>query len=307
MITVRHYRHAADYDRVGRFLVRTYRIGGGHVNWVQPRWEYMHYHPLIRQVDLDTIGIWETRGAIVGVVHPEHDMGTAYFEIDPEYGELKAEMLRYAEAHLGTEKDGVRRLRVFVNDDDHELQRLASEMGYVKAGGCEPMSHLSIPDPFPEIPLPTRFQLKSLAEENDLRKVDRVLWRGFNHGDEPPEDGIGDREFMQSAPNFRKDLNVVVEAPDGQFVSYCGMWLEPVHALAYVEPVATDPDYRRMGLGRAAVLEGVRRCGGEGARVACVGSAQPFYRSMGFRRVYNRSAWQRQWRAQGRGPNHPAG
>lgn len=55
---------------------------------------------------------------------------------------------------------------------------------------------------------------------------------------------------MQSAPSFRKDLNVVVEAPDGSFVAYCGMWLEPVHAIAYVEPVATDPDYRRMGLGR---------------------------------------------------------
>jgi hypothetical protein len=48
---------------------------------------------------------------------------------------------------------------------------------------------------------------------------------------------------MQSAPNYRKDLNVVVEAPDGNFVSYCGVWYEPENALAYVEPVATDPDY----------------------------------------------------------------
>ena len=100
---------------------------------------------------------------------------------------------------------------------------------------------------------------------------------------------------MQSAPNFRKDLNIVVEAPDGSFVSYCGIWYEPVHACAYVEPVATDPDYRRMGLGRAAVLEGVRRRSATGAGVACVGSAEPLYLSLGLRQVYNRSVWQRQW------------
>ncbi|MEA3375466.1 MAG: GNAT family N-acetyltransferase [Chloroflexota bacterium] len=161
------------------------------------------------------------------------------------------------------------------------------------------MSHLPIPHPFPPIPLPAGFRLKTLAEDNDLHKVDRVLWRGFGHGDEPPEDGIRDREFMQSAPSFREDLNVVVEAPDGSLVAYCGMWLEPLHAIAYVEPVATDPDYRRMGLGRAAVLEGLRRSGAMGARTACVGSAMPFYRSLGFQELYNRSAWE--WR--GRQPS----
>jgi predicted N-acetyltransferase YhbS len=292
---IRHYDHASDYERVGRFLVNTYRTSGGHINWVQPRWEYMHYHPLVKGVDLNSIGVWEAGGKIVGVVHPEHSMGTAYFEIDPAYGDLKEAMLRYAEEFLSTLSDGVRQLRVYINDQDDDFQSAASEMGYVKGDECEPMSHFVIPDPFPPVSLPAGFRLKSLDEENDLSKVDRVLWRGFNHGDEPPKDGIKKREFMQSAPNFRKDLNIVVEAPDGNFVSYCGMWYEPVNAIAYVEPVATDPDYRRMGLGGAAVLEGVRRCGEMGATVACVGTAKPFYLSLGFRQVYNRSVWQREW------------
>lgn len=101
---------------------------------------------------------------------------------------------------------------------------------------------------------------------------------------------------MQSAPNYRKDLNIVVEAPDGSFVSYCGMWREPVHSLAYVEPVATDPAYRRMGLGRAAVMEGIRRGGESGARTACVGSVKPFYLALGFRPAYGSSVWRREWR-----------
>ena len=293
--TVRRYNHVSDYERISQFLVRTYRTTGEHINWLQPRWEYMHYHPLIRGVDLSSIGVWEAHGEIVGVVHPEHRMGTAYFEIDPGYGVLKGEMLRYAEEYVGTSRDGVWRLRVHINDEDDVFQRVALEMGYMRGDGCESMSHFLIPAPFPAAPLPPGFRLKSLTEDNDLRKVDRVLWRGFDHGDEPRDDGIEDRAFMQSAPNYRKDLNIVVEAPDGNFVSYCGMWYEPMHSVAYVEPVATDPDYRRMGLGRAAVWEGVRRCGEMGATVAYVGSTKPFYLSLGFRLAYSSPLWERRW------------
>ena len=293
--TLTHYDLTADYERVGRFLVRTYGTTSGHINWVQPRWEYMHHHPYVRRVELNSIGVWRADGRIVGVVHPEHEMGTAYFEFDPEYDSLRGEMLQYAEEHLSTLSGAVRRLRVYVNDQDDVFQSLASDMEYTKGVDCEPMSHFVISDPFPPISLPAGFRLMSLSEDNDLRQVDRVLWRGFNHGDEPPADGIRDREFMQSAPNYRKDLNIVVVAPSGDFVSYCGMWYEPVHAIAYVEPVATDPDYRRMGLGRAAVLEGVRRCGAMGAGMACVGTAKPFYLSMGFQVVFNRTIWKREW------------
>ena len=88
--TVRPYNHTADYEKINRFLVRTYRTTGGHINWLQPRWEYMHYHPHIRGVDLNSIGVWVAHGEIVGVVHPELRMGTAYFEIDPEYEALRA-------------------------------------------------------------------------------------------------------------------------------------------------------------------------------------------------------------------------
>ena len=232
----------------------------------------------------------------------EHFMGTAYFQIDPSYAVLRRDMLAYAEEHLCLVKDGCKALRIYINDWDNEFQDMAAEMGYrkqeqdrAKHTGFEAMSHFVISDPFPEISLPDGFRLKSLAEDNDMRKLTRVLYRGFDHGGEPPDDGIEERRFMQSAPNYRKHLNIVVEAPDGNFVSYCGMWYEPVHRIACVEPVCTDADYRRMGLASAAVLEGIRRCGEQGATVAYVEAIRPLYLSIGFRQVYNRSAWRREW------------
>ena len=87
--TARCYRQDADFETIGQFLVRTYSTSGNHINWLQPRWEYMHYHPLIEGVDLNCVGVWEAKGEIVGVVHPEHDTGVVYFQMDPHYTALK--------------------------------------------------------------------------------------------------------------------------------------------------------------------------------------------------------------------------
>lgn len=69
------------------------------------------------------------------------------------------------------------------------------------------------------------------------------------------------------------------------------MFYEPNGRFGYVEPVATDPRYRRLGLGKAAVLEGIRRCGALGAAVAYVGSDQRFYQAIGFKKVYTSECW----------------
>lgn len=148
-----------------------------------------------------------------------------------------------------------------------------------------------IPNPFPPIPLCDGFRLQSVADENDLVKLDRVLWRGFDHPGEPPADGPEGRKKMQSGPHFRQDLAIVVRAPNGDFVAFAGLWFEPVNRFGYVEPVATDLDYRRRGLGTAAVLEGIRRCGALGASVAYVGTDKPFYLAMGFRKLFTQRCW----------------
>lgn len=49
-ITVRSYEKPRDYEKIGQFLIDTYRPGTRHENWLQPRWEYMHYHPLLEEL-----------------------------------------------------------------------------------------------------------------------------------------------------------------------------------------------------------------------------------------------------------------
>lgn len=291
---IRSYRHEDDYDRVGEFLIQHYKPGDNLLLWVQPRWEYMHYHPFIKETDRRKIGLAEMDGQIVGVVHYESNEGWIYFQVDPANDQVKVPLFDYAEATFGSfnQKRGQDILAIFINEADQILESLAAERGFAKQPEIkEVMSRYLLDEPIPQVELPPGFHLQSLAEENDLRKINQVLWRGFNHPGPPPEEEIPGRKEVQAAPNFQKEMNFVAVAPNGDYAAYCGIWYVPQNKLAYVEPVATDPTYRRMGLGTAVVLEGLRRSVPLGAEVAWVGSDLRFYLAMGFEPMFQCTAW----------------
>lgn len=292
---IRPYIHDQDFDRVSQFLIDIYQPGDLLANWLQSRWEYMHYHTFILDLDRTKIGIAEARGEVVGVVHFEGAQHEVFFQVHPEFESIRFDLLTYAEEInvRGISKSTGRMIRaVYVNDFDLELSQYVEQQGYEKWSDFTQFdSSMSLKNCLPDISLPEGFYFQSLADENDLHKINRVLWRGFDHPGPPPEDEIPGREFGQQAPNFRKDLVTVVVAPDGNYVSYCGMWHLMQNKVAHVEPVATDPDFRRMGLGRAAVLESVRKAAEEGAETAWVGSGQPFYLAIGFEKKSSATPW----------------
>lgn len=294
-ITSRAYDREKDYEKVSDFLVRTYNDNKTFQNWLQPRWEYMHYHSYFYDPDIkkvhDKIRIWEDDGKMVGVAHFELSLVDCFIEIDSKYSHLIDEMVEYAEGNLSGQFEGKNLLSIYVNEFDEEFKEILKSRGFKNEEKYnEYMSMYEIRDSVLRIALPEGFKLQNLEDENDLNKVDRVLWKGFNHEGEPDGD-ISGRKLMQSAPNFRKDLNIVVVEPEGNYVSYCGMWYDNVNKIAYVEPVATDPDYRKMGLGKAAVLEGIRRCKALGATKVYVVSNKQFYLNIGFEIAYKMEAW----------------
>ncbi len=69
------------------------------------------------------------------------------------------------------------------------------------------------------------------------------------------------------------------------------MWYDSEAGFAVIEPVATDPQYRKMGLGKAAVLEGIKRVAVLGAKKVLVGSSQQFYYSIGMRPYRTATKW----------------
>ncbi|WP_050669257.1 GNAT family N-acetyltransferase [Luteipulveratus halotolerans] len=59
-------------------------------------------------------------------------------------------------------------------------------------------------------------------------------------------------ERVTATSLYRRDLDLVVEAPDGQLVASALGWFDPMSRSGLIEPVGTDPSYAVRGLGRAA-------------------------------------------------------
>lgn len=179
------------------------------------------------------------------------EVGRYFLLVLEERRGLLVEMLQYSLDQFSKDETFL----LLIHDADRELQDLAGNRGFVPTQDRERDSYLEIHPDALGYRLPDSFSVRSMKDDYGL------------------------------------DLKIAVVAPNGDFASYCGMWQDADSGYALVEPVATVPEYRRMGLGRAAVLEGVRRCGLRGARTAVVGSSQQFYYDIGFRPFGNATWW----------------
>lgn len=97
---------------------------------------------------------------------------------------------------------------------------------------------------------------------------------------------------------YTPGLDLVATAPGGDVVGFCVAWITPPldalagRRIAQVEPLGVLPDYQRMGLGRALLLESLRRAKELGAQRIEVNAESdndasgPAYETVGFRPMY---------------------
>ncbi len=293
-VQFRNYTNEAgiteDYYKVREFFIKL-----GYAPFTYVRWDWMITHSYLNKSAIGRIGLWEDNAAIVGIAAFDCQPGEAFCLNLPGYDELKKTMLHYSEDAL-SEND---KFGIIIHDRDLEYQELAAGCGYIATTNQESDARFNIETTPLTYQLPEGFRITSMKDTPDLYQYRRVLWKGFNHElngegqfsfSEEEEKGAQKEMFR---PNVDLELKVAVVAPDGNFVSYCGMWYDPEAGYAVVEPVATDPDYRKMGLGKAAVLEGLRRVGLRGAKTAYVGSSQQFYYNIGFRPYTTSTVWRK--------------
>lgn len=276
-------------------LVRAFFIKLGYAEFTYARWDWMATHSYLDKSALGKIGIWQDGTEIAGVATYDCLLGMAFCLALPEYGYLKNDMLLYAQDNLS--KDG--EFEVVIADTDLEFQDIAAGLGFIATEQKEYDAVFYLDKTSTSYDLPDGFHITTIKDTYDLYQYKRVLWKGFNH----QLNGEGEFQFSKEKeqavkeemirPNVDLSLKIAVVAPDRNFTAYCGMWYDPAAGFAVIEPVATDPDYRRMGLGKAAVLEGIRRVGELGAKKALVGSSQQFYYSIGLRPFATATKWRK--------------
>ncbi len=276
-------------------IVRELLIAVGYCEFTYARWDWATTHPCLQVGEIARMGLWTESGRAVGATLFDCAPGESFLVCLPGYEFLRGEMLGYARKNLRGADGG---FRVVIPETNRAYQALAAAAGLTPTPDAERDAALFVGQTKLDYALPAGYRITDMAEVYDMYQYGRVLWKGFNHEkngegtyDEVAHVSWCDRDAEMKRENVDLSLKIAAVAPDGNFCAYCGMWYEPRAGFAVVEPVATDPDHRRMGLGRAVVLEGIRRTAARGARRAIVGSNQQFYYSIGMRPYATNTIW----------------
>jgi predicted N-acetyltransferase YhbS len=289
-----------DFIRVRDFLSRTYRDGSVNGNWFIDRWNFCRYFSQAMNHTFDiwpeTVGLWEDgNGSILALVNSEgENHGEVFFQMEdiPFSDDMLAEMLDFSEKHLSVKEETGRFIYLRVGQGEQSLKRIMAGRGYSLLDWKETNLVLDLSPPF-DYSLPEGFKIVDSSDVSDWHK-------GFAHGrafgyykESGPDNGDGEAAWtlLRQAPDYNKDLDLAVLDEKGFIASFACLWFDEKNKIGILEPVGTIPEYRRTGLGKAVIYEGIRRIQQYGARKLYVGSDQVFYKAIGFTPYSEKEIW----------------
>lgn len=299
---------------LARSFLRNVLALNGHLerSWHVARLDYALWHGCLNcaRVSLDKLSILcQSKDEIVALLVAEGGYGDVHISVHPANRTLEHEraFLNVAEDRLASriEEHG-RRLVVWVPEVDGLRREAVRERGYRLLPGAEHQWRCDLGSEAPDCSPPPGYTIRSLGDGLELLERCYASGLGFHDGDiqiavENRVDPTWYRN-IQSAPLYRRDLDLVACAADGSIAAFCTCWFDDVTRTAYIEPVATVPAHQRRGLGRALLMEGLRRLRHVGARRAFVGghshAANALYRSVMGEEHEVYEPWVREWRVE---------
>jgi GNAT superfamily N-acetyltransferase len=267
--TMRSYQTEDDFWRIRNFLREVFLLNdrlehSWHVSRLDYwRWHYIKTCNVCESVEKG-MALWETSDRRIIAVLNHLGNSELRLHVHPQFrsAEIENEMLAYAEENFYTEiKDGGRFIYVPIFADDIQRQETAAQRVYKKIPGWGHHYRRDLIGPIPDTPIPAGYTIRSMGtlEEHPARSW--ASWRAF-HNDEPDENYDGDYSWyqnLQSAPLYRRDLDVVAAAPDGSIAAFCTCFFDDYTRSAVTVLVGTAVEHWRRGLGKAVITEGMRR------------------------------------------------
>jgi ribosomal protein S18 acetylase RimI-like enzyme len=235
-------------------------------SWSVPRLDYWRWH-FIQTCEFDPMEqvtfLWESaEGQLAAVLHPI-EKGEAYLHIHPRFrsAELENEMFACAEQHLyGTYPSGEHKHFALADEDDPLRAEVLEARGYTYRDRPVYRWRRDLDGPLPDAKIATGYTIRSMGDAREYQARAWASWRAF-HPDEADEgfDGGDWYANLQSAPLYRRDLDIVAEAPNGEIAAFSTIFYDDAARSAVCVMVGTAPEHQRRGLGKAVIAEGLRR------------------------------------------------
>jgi ribosomal protein S18 acetylase RimI-like enzyme len=233
----------------------------------------------------DFVRLWEDGDGVAALAIFEPPLNFA-FDIHPRLGfdvALAGDVVAWAQERRreapGAEGDvpvayqmlGRSTLSTEAGESDVARIRFLRAHGYERVERHSVRYIRTLEDPIAPVTLPAgmRFRHTRDADIEARAELHREAWSVWG----PSSFSASRFRRLRAQPVYDETLDVVVEDGDGRLQSYCIAWLNTAAGVGHFEPVGTRPSATAKGLGRAVVMEGLRRLRERGATTALIGTA----------------------------------
>jgi ribosomal protein S18 acetylase RimI-like enzyme len=265
-------------------------------------WHYAHvgelaFNYLMVAIHLNPqkhIRLWHDNEKLAGYAILGEDPAFDW-QVLPEYewSGIETEALMWAEALVNElrgcdEKQWGGNLISGSRQDDAKRIVFLEQHGFQYCGDFAEINMLcSLEEPIPESQLLDGYQVRGVSETGEITNrasAHREVWHPWSVGNVSDDDYV---RFMQ-LPGYHRDLDIVTVAPNGAIAAYVNGWIGPVNHIGDFGHVGTLEAYRRQGLTRTALLEGLNRMKAYGMNRVCISTgvsnvpAKRLYETIGF-------------------------
>lgn len=302
LVTHQPYAGDADYQRIRTFLQSTFALNGpcppitiGDLDF----WRFQQPDPA---GSIQSCGLWcGSSATVLGFAWPglEPDAtGIIDLSVHPHSTELLQPMLLWSEAWLRQAMPAATAsldLTTSALEHGAALAAVLTAQGWARTERYHQYWAHSLDSPVPAGQLPAGYTIRHVEGKDDSAPL-----AALNNLAQPgPDLTPAAYRAIMDAPTYRRELNLIVCAPDATFAAFCILWYDDANRAGLFEPVGCHPAHRRKGLATAMMREGLRRLQQRGASQALVGTsgrnqaANALYESLGFRAAGRKWYWQK--------------
>ncbi|UCE13994.1 MAG: GNAT family N-acetyltransferase [Candidatus Heimdallarchaeota archaeon] len=301
MIGRHSFNWERDFENVQIFLgevLENFSI----LNWIPSRLENIRFGPCGSEYSSDDVKglrIWAIESKIVALAITERIGLDYYIQTHPKFKFLEKDIVLWIEkqGRENKQKKPKQIINIFALENDEERITLLKTLEYQNLGLWEYNRKRSLTLPVPDYKLPNGYTIRSIRVEEDYRQLKEVLTSVFPHCSAMTEQRF---RLFATASFYNQDLDLVVVAPDGvTFTAFCTIRMDPLSRIAELEPVGTHPNYRRLGLAKAVICEGLQRLMKYHPSMICISgaattdAANELYDSLGFNEKFEVHKWQK--------------
>ncbi len=294
-ISSRVFEYNKDLKSAQAFLVSLYELTKIPQSWFPDRLEN---NP--KEID-QNVYLWEeidnnSKVTIIAMTTLDGPHNYSLF-VHPNHYDLENEILDTIEAHaIETKKNenAKYKVNILVTEGFKHREELLTKKGYKNKGHHSDIRLRRIDTPIANYQLPNGFHIRAISNTSDYDKIAKAIRVVFGHGEWFTGKLL---QEMTESTYYNKDLDLIVETNNGDLAAFCTFRMDPVSKITQLEPMGTHPRYRKLGLAKSLVLEGLKRSVDHGASLFYIGgsaispAAAKLYDNTGYTEILKEYVW----------------